>query len=541
MKKYLFILIGLGIVICPHFSFAALYFPTSLGDTSVYLNTAYLGTTPSENTLVVDLGTALQNSGSATGIDIALDHSLVTSFESQCSFGGSMRLEIYGNSDGYATDYSHYTAPVAVDFITSAIMQVSTSGTDYFSAALTNAISNSTRYLLRLGCGTATGYNSFNLTIPATAGSFTLNYPYDSWWSGRFGICIADHGDIDTDCSSTPTPSYASVNFVYPSSTVGTSTAINPFSPWVVDVTNLSTSTQYKVHIAWYMTNHLMTDQQVMSLVGMSFIYQGLPYNQLFADDSPIFYGAVSSTIGIIKADRNLYNHEWIYPASDDTWHALASLVDVTHGGVVSTSSIDFDMRRYGASFNGYGGNFNGTTTKDNITYNPTDNSIVIVTSTSDYAGGSSPLSSSTAFGCVPASSFTDIGGGVSYAFCTTLHLFFDPASIPFTSSFFHDQLALVETDPPFSALFVTANVINSSTANFGNNTSFSNGINIGTEDLQGNPVRIVKLSSTTFYGGFNSSNDSAKSKASMATMEYYITAWLGIGAGVKLLYIFFT
>jgi hypothetical protein len=346
-------------------------------------------------------------------------------------------------------------------------------------------------------------------------------------FDGLYG-CLASTVAEAVNCTPS-TPSPPSISFLYP---VDGSTTPQ-FSPWLVQVENMTSTNHYSAIVHWSMRNHIANPS---NLVGVSFQFSG---NQVgppsFSDSVSDFFGNSTGTVPIPKADRDLYSYPLVIPANDDLWSASAYLYDTTQGGgFLASSTISFTMLRYGAIYDGVVGKV-GTTTY----YIPQINAsgtLQITTTTNNFTGGlpSSAEGSST---CVAATGITDVPGGLRYGLCETALLLFDPNTIPASKDFIANQLNLLKAVPPFAAFFQTA----SATLDAVNNPTSTQGFTIGFLDLQGNQRTLVNLNSTTFYGGFASSNNPTVNRATTDYLEYYIHAWLGIAALIKVLVVFLT
>jgi len=294
-----------------------------------------------------------------------------------------------------------------------------------------------------------------------------------------------------------PGPVVPSLSFFFPTS--GTTTP--PFSPWLISLSNLLSSSTYQVHVNWVRTNHTNT-------------YPGGPQNaRIFSDISPLFSSSTGGIIAIPKPDRNLgYQND---KETDDTWNAQAYLYDVSIGPFISRDSVDFTMLRYGSNFGGGGLGapvINGTSTYIIPQASPTG-TLLFATTTSGFApisgGQGNNISSSTC-------------PNDTLGLCSVGVFFFQPSTDYQTAM--SDEIAITETRFPFSQFFLLWNAASSSLLA----AHVSTTLGFTFPAAMGAPTTTIVIISPTIL------HDSGAPQAMVDTYFAYTrkTLWLGTAIG---------
>lgn len=434
---------------------------------------------------------------------------------------------------GVTNQVSDNTSLVTLDFASS----ISVSSSSYYVLAYNMTDTDAYGwYTTWYGCYSNGGQAPYPLArgnTNWTFGTFPSTLSWDDYFNNDIYYVINTFGS-----STPPPPSAPSVSFAYPLD--GTTT--QAFTNFLISSTNLiATHTYYGIltENSYNLYSSISSSPTSSANIWHSYTSTGQGLGSTWMSGlSPFPFAYVTQTIPFFLSSSLFVDS---YP-----WSATFQLYDIT--GSYYALGVDLPVASSTISFNQLpiSGDSDGTFTVINSIPSSTASGGFYATSTSPIKVGlntyssSTPTGDDTLYGCVPPSSILDVGGGVYFAFCATLQLALNPNVIPFSTSYFQQSLNQIESVPPFSAFFSIASSTISGLNNF--SSSSGSGLTISVIGYNNTPVELLNLNSSTFYGGFTSSQTVTTTEQSIATMnnlEHYITSWLWIAAAIKILYVF--
>jgi len=141
--------------------------------------------------------------------------------------------------------------------------------------------------------------------------------------------------------------------------------------------------------------------------------------------------------------------------------------------------------------------------------------------------------------GTQPESAFA-IGEQLRWAGCSAINFLFNPNSIVDLTGWFSQQFDTLKAAPPFGGVLTAISNVSSTFSNLSPDT---NGIDIGIKGYNNEQRTLMTLNSSTFYGGFGNATGTTRTEShnTMNFLTTYITAWLWLGAGIKIVYVLAT
>lgn len=392
-----------------------------------------------------------------------------------------------------------------------------------WGTATTTAIGNNVYQVPNLCISGAGGHGcnsvwGIDVTLTGTAGS-------------ALDVC---GGSIAiSDSNYVPPPPVTGVNFVFP--TDGTSTG--QFNPYVISVSGDAESVVSGARSDNYITQiKAIACPQGTTITNPNCLAPVYQHSQLQTGSNILAQG--------ITVPNNGFNFDF---ATNQTIYATAVLQDITtpSNALGLSDSISYTYLTIPNSSPSSTLNSGGIYLINTPTGNGTFTQATTTGNTQIVTPYLTPSSTQPTISnwCPPDGSLLNPVADLGYGICQAIQFAFNPNVLPITQTYFQSSLTQLQSVPPFVAFYQLASSTENGLNGFSSSTN--NGLTVsilGYDHGNFTSTQLFTINSTTFFGGFSSStNNVTNNVAANSNLETYIGAWLWIGAGIKILYIFIT
>jgi len=433
--------------------------------------------------------------------------------------GGNQTMHDFGGSVGIQCDAGALSGILNFPNISTSTFSGTTAL--HLNSTSTNLISPGCYYIYAVG----NNFTNVSSTIRASSvpvTSITSQFGRTNEYQNNIGTWINNSYPMYFSINATPSLPGSHIEFRYPTSTT------QLFSNWLLKAENLNATGSYEAQVKWTAT---LPDGTVTPLLQNRIGNLNFQY--------PDWYPVIPRT-------------DWSFNfATDVTINAEADLlssqdpnnpgVDLAFPTVIASTTESFTLLSIP------NGSPSSTLPDGGIVVitNQDASGTITITSTTgnQYLNFNASTSGATFnISCAPPSNILDVGGGIAYGGCQILNFLFNPNVLYNSTGYFTQQIKNIEAVPPFSPFFNLANSANTTLGLISSSSASSSaGVNITIKGFDNENVTLLRLNSTTFYAGFGNapSSTTTDSHNTMDFLTHYITAWLWIGAGIKLLAIF--